>query len=240
MNRSAALVSGAGGAIGSALLHALSARPELQVYAISRSPRPEACPSAIHWHQTDYSSEDLARVCQVINDAALSLEYLLITNGMLHEGELQPERALSKLDADHMRRVFDVNAILPMRILSAMTPLLRRAQAPRVVALSARVGSIADNRLGGWYSYRGSKAALNMMMKSAAVEFRRLNKRARLMVFHPGTTDSALSKPFQANVPPEKLFEPGFVATRLMELLDRDLPEGDLAYLDWSGGSIPW
>lgn len=240
MKNKTALVTGASGAIGSAVLTALLDRSEGRVHALSRSAPPADLPPRVQWHQTDYSDASLGRVADAIRDADESLELLLITNGILHDGSLQPERALRQLDATAMERVFAVNTFLPMRILAAMTPLLRKAEAPRIVALSARVGSITDNGLGGWYSYRGSKAALNMMMKSAAIEFRRLNRRAKLMVFHPGTTDSALSAPFQARVPEGKLFSPDFVAERLMAVLAESTADGELDYVDWAGEPIPW
>jgi NAD(P)-dependent dehydrogenase (short-subunit alcohol dehydrogenase family) len=133
-----------------------------------------------------------------------------------------------------------VNALLPMRSLAAFWPLIRTSEAPRIAVLSARVGSLGDNELGGWYSYRASKAALNMMMKCAAIEVRRLNKQAKLVAYHPGTVDSPLSKPFQRSVPEGKLFTPAFSAAQLIDILDRSEPDGELAYLDWAGETIPW
>ena len=106
--------------------------------------------------------------------------------------------------------------------------------------LSARVGSIADNHLGGWYSYRCAKAALNMGLKSAAIELARRAKGIKLVAFHPGTVDTPLSEPFQKNVAPEKLFEPAFVAERLDEILAAHAADGELSYLDWAGKAVPW
>ena len=106
--------------------------------------------------------------------------------------------------------------------------------------LSARVGSIADNRLGGWYSYRGSKAALNMMLKCTALELRRVNPQAKLMAYHPGTVDTPMSKPFQAGVSPEKLFSPARAAAALDQVISSFEVDGDLAYLDWQGQPVPW
>mgnify|MGYP001151358178 CR=1 FL=1 len=240
MTANAALVSGASGAIGAAVLEHLVERFDGTVHALSRSHRPDGLPDRVQWHQSDYSDASLEDVAAAIQRTGEPLEVLIITNGILHDGELQPERALRQLDETAMARVFAVNTFLPMRILAAMTPLLRKAEAPRVAALSARVGSIADNGLGGWYSYRGSKAALNMMMKSAAIEFRRLNRRAKLLVFHPGTTDSALSAPFQTRVPEDKLFTPAFVAERLWAVLSESTADGELGYVDWAGEPIPW
>jgi NAD(P)-dependent dehydrogenase (short-subunit alcohol dehydrogenase family) len=109
-----------------------------------------------------------------------------------------------------------------------------------VAVLSARVGSIGDNRLGGWYGYRASKAALNMFLQTAAVEYARRARRVKLLAFHPGTTDTALSAPFQKNVAAGKLFTPDFVAQRLLGLMDAAEPDGRLGFLDWAGKTVPW
>jgi NAD(P)-dependent dehydrogenase (short-subunit alcohol dehydrogenase family) len=109
-----------------------------------------------------------------------------------------------------------------------------------MAVVSARVGSIADNRLGGWYAYRASKAALNQIMRTATIEARRRFKGCILTCVHPGTTDTALSKPFQANVPEGKLFSPTFVAERFMAIFN-DLEVDDSgAFLAWDGQTIPW
>ena len=105
---------------------------------------------------------------------------------------------------------------------------------------SARVGSIEDNRLGGWYSYRASKAALNMMLKSTAIEFARRSKNIKLIAFHPGTTDTTLSEPFQKNVPVGKLFQPSFVAQQLLSILEDVSVDGRASFLDWKGNDIDW
>ena len=105
---------------------------------------------------------------------------------------------------------------------------------------SARVGSISDNRLGGWYSYRASKAALNMMIKTAAIELARRAKNIKLIAFHPGTTDTPLSKPFQKNVPENKLFSAEFVAKQLLDIVENTPIDQSPSYLDWQGETINW
>jgi NAD(P)-dependent dehydrogenase (short-subunit alcohol dehydrogenase family) len=240
-NNRALLISGAGSAIAAALLqHLAQTEPTLALHALSRQPATAGIPDSVQWHVTDYSDDDLIRIRDAIAAREESLEYLVIANGVLHEGAVRPERALRELSQPAMEQVFAVNTFLPMRVIAAMTPLLRKANAPKIAAFSARVGSISDNGLGGWYSYRASKAALNMMLKSAAVEFKRLNRRAKLLAFHPGTTDTPLSKPFQARVDPNKLFTPEFVAERFWQLLEELEPDGELAYRDWAGEPIPW
>ena len=159
---------------------------------------------------------------------------------MLSNESIWPERKVSDLSEETFGAIMSINALLPMRLLGAFWSLIRKSEAPRVAVLSARVGSLEDNELGGWYSYRASKAALNMMMKCAAIEVRRLNKGAKLVAYHPGTVDSSLSKPFQRSVPKGKLFTPEFSAAQLIEILDRVESDGELAYIDWAGETIPW
>ena len=121
------------------------------------------------------------------------------------------------------------------------SPLLVASKQPAVFAsISARVGSIGDCAMGGWYSYRASKAALNMLLKTAAIEFSRRAKNIKLIAFHPGTTDSPLSAPFQHSVADDALFTPEFVAERLLSLCDAHAPDGQLSYLDWAGKPIAW
>ena len=139
-----------------------------------------------------------------------------------------------------MEQVFEVNTFLPMRVLASLAPVIKRSAAPQIAVLSARVGSIGDNGLGGWYSYRGSKAALNMMLRCAALEMRRVNPSAKIMAYHPGTVDTPLSEPFQASVAPEKLFSPARAAEALDTVLSSLAADGELSYLDWRGETIPW
>jgi NAD(P)-dependent dehydrogenase (short-subunit alcohol dehydrogenase family) len=234
--KSLAVIVG-GGAIGRALAEKLAADLTLSVYVLSRS---EWVQPGVETVATDYSDASLARIAAEIEATGLSLSRLVVTNGLLSNESIRPERKVSDLNAEAFSAIMSVNALLPMRSLTAFWPLIRTSEAPRIAVLSARVGSLGDNELGGWYSYRASKAALNMMMKCAAIEVRRLNKQAKLVAYHPGTVDSPLSKPFQRSVPDGKLFTPAFSAAQLIDILDRSEPDGELAYLDWAGERIPW
>ena len=124
--------------------------------------------------------------------------------------------------------------------IQKLTPVLTGKSPCTFVLFSARVGSISDNRLGGWYSYRASKAALNMMVKTAAIELARRAKNIKLIAFHPGTTDTPLSKPFQKNVPESKLFSAEFVAKQLLEIVEKTPHDQMASYLDWQGEKINW
>lgn len=124
--------------------------------------------------------------------------------------------------------------------LKHLTPLLNGKNMCKITFFSARVGSISENKLGGWYSYRASKAGLNMLLKSAAVELSRRAKNIKLISFHPGTTNTPLSKPFQKNVPQGKLFTSQFVAEQLLGIVDNSEVDGEVSYLDWKGELIGW
>ena len=226
-----------GGAIARALAEQLAADSALSVYVLSRS---EVKQSGVETLETDYSDASLARIAAEIEATGRSLSRLVVTNGMLSNETIRPERKVSDLSEEAFGAIMSINALLPMRSLAAFWSLIRKSEAPRIAVLSARVGSLGDNKLGGWYSYRASKAALNMMMKCAAIEVRRLNKQAKLVAYHPGTVDTPLSKPFQRSVPEEKLFTPEFSAAQLIDILDRAESDGELAYLDWAGETIPW
>ena len=234
-----AVVVGAGGGIGRAVAEVLCLHGADAVHTISRQDSFSGNAHTQHW-QTDHSPESMARVAEAIDGSPGTLERLVICIGVLQDSGIRPERALRQLDSEAASHVFEVNTILPMKWLASFQGALKNAARPRIAVLSARVGSIADNRLGGWYSYRASKAALNMMLQCASIEFARLNKAAQLMAYHPGTVDTPLSEPFQRGVAPDKLFTPEFTATQLLQLLD-DMPNtGTLAYVDWDGKTIPF
>ena len=237
------VVFGAGSGIGQALIERWYRADERPVLAVSRSiatvTHSESRPEVEHV-ACDYSDMALAALAERLADAQADIARLVICNGVLQGDDYRPERALSQLDLAAMRQVFEINTFLPMRILAALTPTLKQSAGTRVAVLSARVGSIGDNRLGGWYSYRGSKSALNMMLKCAALELRRVNPAVKILAYHPGTVDTPLSKPFQKGVPPEKLFTAERAAEALEGVMSRFEVEGDLAYLDWRGEPIPF
>jgi NAD(P)-dependent dehydrogenase (short-subunit alcohol dehydrogenase family) len=165
---------------------------------------------------------------------------VFVCNGILHSENIQPEKRLEDFDVEAFQQVITSNTLTPMLWIQKLTPLLTGKFPCKFVVFSARVGSISDNRLGGWYSYRASKAALNMMIKTASIEFARRAKNIKLIAFHPGTTDTPLSKPFQKNVPSNKLFTSEFVAKQLLEIVENAPVDQTASYLDWEGKSINW
>ncbi|APX94000.1 short-chain dehydrogenase [Halomonas sp. 1513] len=239
------LLTGASGGIGQALCHALLDEPQVaRVIAVSRRPLAldEHDPRGIAEPlQADLTAaEGRAALADHLDGAPLHL--IVNTLGMLHDDAagIAPEKRLEDLDPGALARLFEVNAATPALLLQALLPSLKGTHPAYFASLSARVGSIADNRLGGWYAYRASKAAHNMLLSTAAVEFKRLNRRLCVLCLHPGTTDTALSAPFQARVPDGKLFTPDFVAERLLAVIAERSADDSGGFWDWAGDPIPW
>lgn len=222
-------VIGASGTIGSALTDLLVQKyPGANLHAFSQDGE----------LLMDYGDEgSIAEAAELVSREK-PLDMVLVATGILHQGEIMPERALRELSAEKFRLLFEANTIVPALIAKHFLAKMSREKTIRFAALSARVGSISDNHLGGWYAYRASKAALNMVIKNAAIEIGRKNKKAIIVGLHPGTVDSPLSKPFQRSVPAGQLFEPQYSAERLLEVLEDLGPEHSGRCFAWDGEEI--
>ncbi|MGE0621582.1 MAG: SDR family NAD(P)-dependent oxidoreductase [Pseudomonadales bacterium] len=232
-----ALIAGAGGGIGSALVDALAARSDVQrVYALHRRPVCSTC-EKVRWLEADLTDAESVRAATGQVEGALDL--VIVASGVLHDTDLAPEKSLADIDPAALGRTFAVNASAPLVVLSAVKPLLRGAAHPVVCLLSARVGSIANNHLGGWYGYRMAKAALNMAAKTAAVELARERNTPTVVAVHPGTTRTALSNRFVARRR-QPVVTPQEAAARLLELLQTLNPEHTGAFLNYDGVPLPW
>ena len=244
MNKQNALVIGAGSDIGQSLAGALKKSEEFEnIHLISRKPITNASllnSSSFKTHICDHKEDSIRRVLQHIFSVGSSPCSIIICNGILHSNEIFPERRLEHISAGSLEEIFRINAIVPMLWLSELIHFLSKTSPSIVTVLSARVGSITDNKLGGWYGYRASKAALNMLLKSAAIEYSRRNKMVKLLSIHPGTVDTKLSKPFQRNIPKEQIFTPDYAASRILNIMKAISHDGKLDYLDWEGKQIPW
>jgi NAD(P)-dependent dehydrogenase (short-subunit alcohol dehydrogenase family) len=172
--------------------------------------------------------------------AGEGLSHVIVAAGLLHRDGRGPERGWRELEHDWMVDTFRVNSVLPALAARAFLPRLRRGERAVFAALSARVGSIADNRLGGWHSYRASKAALNQLVKTLAVELARKNPSAIIAALHPGTVDTGMSRPFQRNVPADRLFSPEVSARHLWRVIDGLGPADSGGFFAWDGQPIPW
>jgi NAD(P)-dependent dehydrogenase (short-subunit alcohol dehydrogenase family) len=222
-----ALVVGAGGALGAAFVAALQADPRCGlVLGLGRGSTPAV----------DFEQEP--SIAAAAAELALQGPFHLIINaaGLLHRPEFMPEKQLSQLNYEQLRRTFTVNTLGPALLLRHFSPLLDR-QRGVMAMLSAKVGSIEDNRLGGWYSYRASKAALNMLIKTAAIELRRSQPQAVLIALHPGTVNSALSAPFRG----AEIGRPAAVAAgEMLRVMERLTPTESGQFFSYSGERLPW
>ncbi|WP_409268360.1 SDR family NAD(P)-dependent oxidoreductase [Massilia sp. BHUDP2] len=222
-----ALVVGASGAIGAAFVDLLGATPRC------------ASVRALHRHSTpplDFADEDsIAQAARALADGP---RYHLIINaaGLLHGADFMPEKRLADLHYAQLLATFQANAFGPALLMRHFVPLLAKERAI-VAMLSAKVGSIGDNRLGGWYSYRASKAALNMLVRTAAIEVARSHKDAVLVALHPGTVASNLSRPFRG----DSIGRPAQdAAADLLRVLDALTPANSGSFRSWDGSVLPW
>ena len=224
----------------------LAGDESLKIIAVSRSKPVNSVNSdtmdsdRLRWLQCDYAESSIAAITQQLQVEKAKFVRVYVCNGVLHDKSIAPEKRLENLQIASFEQVMHTNAIIPLLWLKHLKPILKGSDRCLITVFSARVGSIRDNGLGGWYAYRASKAALNMMIKNASIEFGRIAKQTRFLIFHPGTTDTPLSRPFQKSVPRDKLLTPAFVATQLLRV-SGDLPlEAGVDYLDWRGKVIPW
>ena len=238
--RGLALVVGQGG-IGRALLADLRQRaPHLVCLATRRPDQLGQHTAEGRLLPLDLSDDSSLAALRDQLTSAPPLRIVLCTAGLLHAGDLQPEKRLSQVRRTHLERSFAVNAFGPLLLAQALEPLLPRDQPCHFASLSARVGSIADNRLGGWYSYRAAKAAQNQLLRCLALEWQRRLPQACVSLLHPGTTDTPLSAPFQRGVPAEQLFSPARSAAQLLDVLEALGPEQSGQFWAWDGQPIPW
>lgn len=231
-------IFGSSGGIGAALVELLAARDDVaQVHALARSPQSAA--GKVTAHRFDLTDEaSIAAACAAI---AAPLDLVIVATGRLtRDNGDGPEKAARAVTAEALSEMFAINAIGPALIAKHCLPLLRKTGTPIFAAISAKVGSIADNRLGGWHSYRASKAALNMLVRNFAIELARSNPAAVAVTLHPGTVDTALSQPFQRGVPPERLFSPMQSAQALLTVIDGLSLSDSGKLLAWDGTELPF
>ncbi|MDX5593230.1 SDR family NAD(P)-dependent oxidoreductase [Pseudovibrio sp. SPO723] len=232
------VIVGASGGIGRGLVEESVRRyPSAKVIALSRQPSGIDQPNVVPG-QLDITEEaSIISAAKTIPDGGV--DRVIVATGMLHDDHSMPEKSWRDLTAENMAKIYAVNSIGPALVLKHFLPLLHRRQRAQFAAISARVGSISDNHLGGWYSYRASKAALNMILKSASIEYERKNSEGMVVGLHPGTVDTGLSKPFQGNVPEDKLFSANHSAQCLLAVLDQMTAADTGKCFAWDGKEIP-
>jgi NAD(P)-dependent dehydrogenase (short-subunit alcohol dehydrogenase family) len=233
-----AIVFGASGAIGGAFVRALSADPRCARIYVGARTRPEVASEKTVAFTFDLKDEASIEgsLSGITADGPVHL--IVIATGILHDAQVQPEKTWRAIGAGAMSHAYAINTIGPSLIAKHALALLPRDQRALFAALSARVGSIEDNRLGGWHSYRASKAALNMMMRCFAIELSRRAPQSVCACLHPGTVDSDLSKPFRSGV--HTLFTPDQAATALLKTLDGLQPADSGGLFAYDGARIPF
>lgn len=235
-----AVIFGAAGAIGSALVERIAASGRFaEIYAGSRHGNAEV-PTGVHRFRFDLENEpSIAAAAEAI---AVPPALVFVATGVLHHlaAGVQPEKALRQLDARAMAQVFTLNAIGPALIAKHFLPRLPRDRSAVFAVLSAKVGSIGDNRLGGWHSYRTSKAALNMMVKTIAVETARTHPQAVVAALHPGTVAGPLSAPFARGTSSNTVVSPDAAARNLLNVIDSLTPADSGGFFNWDGSRLPY
>ncbi|MCS6960080.1 MAG: SDR family NAD(P)-dependent oxidoreductase [Pseudanabaenaceae cyanobacterium SKYGB_i_bin29] len=241
------LVCGGSGGIGSAFVRHFLSQPNTFVFATFYSQ-----PQRLAEWQLQYSDRllplalditeevQIAQIVEKIKTQTDRLHYAINCIGFLQTEGIQPEKNLRSLQSENLVRYFQVNSIGAVLLAKHLLPLFKHEDRSVFATLSAKVGSIGDNYLGGWYGYRASKAALNMFMRSAALEYQRTCPNTIVVLLHPGTTDTELSRPFQTNVPPHKLFSPHRSVAYLTQVLDQLQPYHTGTFWSWDGSQLPW
>lgn len=230
------LVVGANGGIGLAILHALRARyPAAELFGTWHSNHPAS--SICSWYQLDASND--------LQVAALAkrfdrIDWIINAVGFLHSESAGPEKTVRDFEPEFFMQNIRLNTLPTLLLAKYFMPLVKSSKAAVFATISAKVGSIEDNRLGGWVSYRSSKAALNMAIKTISIEWQRKCPEVCVVALHPGTTDTALSQPFHSNVPSKSLFSAEQTAAYLLERLESLDPQQTGKFYAFDGEELPW
>lgn len=234
------IIVGASGGIGMAFVDALAASEQVtHIHALSRQSKSFKS-AKISSSSFDFTDEDNLKATAETLQKHGPFDLIIVTTGLLKNDKITPEKTLRDMSLRAFHESFAINSIGPAITAKYFLPLMRRDRKAVFAALSARVGSISDNRLGGWYAYRASKAALNMILKTLSIEHARRFKEAVIIGLHPGTVDTSLSKPFQSNVPEGKLFTAEFSTNRLLTVIDNVKPNDSGSLFAWDGQRIEY
>ena len=224
-----AVVIGNSGSIGSAIEKELSDQGFKNIIGFNRSSNP----------RLDLLNEEtIAQSAQCIKDQNIPVSLVFDATGLLHDDNNMPEKTYKNIDQIFMRKNFEINVMGPALIMKYFLPLLDKEEKSIFASISAKVGSISDNRYGGWYSYRASKAALNQMIKTASIEMKMKNQNAICLAIHPGTVESKLSKPFQKN--DLTIQSPQESASNIFKILTSSTSKDTGSFYNWDGKIIDW
>ena len=236
-----AVIFGATGGIGAALVGQLEQSDRYsEIHAGARNSPSAAQPETVAFRFDLTDEPSIEQAARMIGEFR-PLDLVIVATGMLHRPDLpMPEKSWRAIDGQAMAEMFAINTIGPALIAKHFLSLMRRDGRCVFAVLSARVGSIADNRLGGWHSYRASKAALNMLVRNFAIELAARNPHGIAVAIHPGTVDTTLSKPFQRGVPQGKLFQPDQSAAHILSVIDKLSAPDSGGLFAWNGERIPY
>lgn len=234
------IIVGSTGGIGNAFVDTLTAEGQVsQIYALSR--QGQSHPSSKVANLTfDFSNESSIEAAAESLRETGPFDLCIIATGLLQGEGIKPEKNMRAMSLEAFQKSFMTNTFGPAVTAKYFLPLMRRDRKAVLAALSARVGSISDNRIGGWYAYRASKAALNMIIKTLSIENSRRFKEAIIIGLHPGTVDTDLSKPFQRNVAEGKLFTAGYSASKLLAVIEQVTPKDSGSLFAWNGKPVPF
>ncbi len=231
-------VTGVSGAIGKAFVNNLALIDAVEIINVFSRTKQKFHSEKVFDHLINYKKENEIQEAADFSSKKNTLDLVIVANGILHDDRIFPEKKISDITEEKLRELFFINTIIPSIIAKHFIPKMSRNSKSVFAFMSARVGSIADNKLGGWYSYRSSKAALNMMIKNLSIEVERKNKNAILVGLHPGTVNSNLSKPFQNNVPEKQIFTPDQSVNYLLKVLFNLKIEDTGKIFAWDGSEI--
>ena len=232
-------VIGSSGGLGSAFVKNLEKRESVEsVIALSRN-KSNMCSSKIEEICIDIESEEsIIRASKQIEQKKIDI--IIVATGILQNSFLKAEKRISQIEPDAMNQIFKVNAVGPILVMKHFLPLMNPDRKTVFAFLSAKVGSITDNKLGGWASYRSSKAALNMLIKTASIEIKRSLPNCIAVSLHPGTVDTNLSKPYQRGVPMDKLFSPDYAVENLLKVIDNLTIADSGCFFSWNGEKLDY
>lgn len=232
------LIAGANGGIGNALGNELAARGHV-LQSISRSAE-QPLWSKLHLVANTSDEASIELISNWLKEKSDKLDLVIQCAGFLSGKTIKPEKSLPNFDEKNFIDLLKINLFSHINLAKAVSSVISVNNVPNWVSISARVGSIEDNRSGGWYSYRMSKTALNMFIRNLKIEWRRISKSSCVVSLHPGTTDTALSKPFQKRIPENKLYNPSLSAERIANIVENLTPKQSGQFLNWDGTTLPF
>ena len=231
------VIIGGSGSIGKAFVNYYSNQVDVtKIYCFSRTDQTHSSEKVINKKIDIEDEESIKNAAIKIGENKIDL--VIVATGLLHTEIFGPEKSIKEIDLKTFKKIFSVNAFGPALIGKHFLPLLSKNSRSVLAFLSARVGSISENKIGGWYSYRSSKAALNQLIKNFSIEAKRINPNAIILGLQPGTVDSNLSKPFKKNVTKDNLFSADYSVKMLVDVIEKSTVEDSGELLAWDGSNI--